>query len=58
MAYGPGKESSEVVWYTIEGMGHTWPGGTHFLPEKLIGKPSDKLKANDVIWEFFQKHPK
>ncbi|MBF0548966.1 MAG: hypothetical protein HQK60_00385 [Deltaproteobacteria bacterium] len=58
VAYSPGNAGSEVVWYTIERMGHVWPGGIHFLPEKLIGKPSDKIKANEVIWEFFRKHPK
>jgi polyhydroxybutyrate depolymerase len=56
VAYGPCKEASEVVLYTVEGMGHTWPGGRSLLPERLVGKTSDKINANDVIWEFFQKH--
>ncbi len=56
--YGPGKDDSEVLFYLIEGMGHAWPGGAvSKLPESLVGKPTDKLKANDVIWEFFEKHP-
>jgi polyhydroxybutyrate depolymerase len=57
IAYGPGKDGSEVVFYTVERMGHTWPGGRTLLPEHLVGRSSDKLKATDVIWEFFQKHP-
>ena len=58
LAYGPGKEGSEVVFYVIEGMGHTWPGSRfQMLPESLVGKTTDKLRANDVIWEFFEKHP-
>jgi polyhydroxybutyrate depolymerase len=57
IAYGPGKDSAEVVFYVVEGMGHTWPGGVRLLPESLVGKTTDKLKANDVIWEFFEKHP-
>lgn len=56
LAYGPGKEGSEVIFYIIEGMGHPWPGGVSLLPEWLVGKTTDKLKANGVIWEFFQKH--
>ena len=34
----------------------------HYLkmlaPESMVGKRSDKIKATDVIWEFFQKHQK
>ncbi len=57
-AYRPCKEKSEVIVYTIEGMGHTWPGGISRLPEWMVGKTTRKLNANDVIWDFFQKHPK
>ncbi len=57
-AYGPCKERSQVIFYTIADMGHTWPGGKSRLPEWMVGKTTDKLKATDVIWEFFQKHPK
>jgi polyhydroxybutyrate depolymerase len=58
IAYGPGSDDSEVILYTIEEMGHTWPGGTSLLPESMVGKTSNRLNACDVIWEFFQKHPK
>jgi len=51
------RENAEVILYTIEGLGHVWPGGKNLLPESWVGKPSDKLKANDVVWEFFEKHP-
>jgi len=27
-------------------------------PEFLVGKNTDKLKAADVVWEFFQQHPR
>jgi polyhydroxybutyrate depolymerase len=54
-AYGPGREGSEVVLYVIEGGGHTWPGRT---PEgALLGRTALDLEANDLIWEFFRKHP-
>ena len=49
-----GKDGARVIFYTVEGMGHTWPGGKSLLPESLVGKTTDKLKANDVIWEFFR----
>ncbi|MDP7033340.1 MAG: hypothetical protein QF752_02490 [Planctomycetota bacterium] len=46
---------TEVLFYPVKGMGHVWPDGKNFLPERLVGKPSDRLLATDVIWRFFQK---
>jgi polyhydroxybutyrate depolymerase len=51
-----GKQGTEVVVYTIEGGGHTWPGGPQYLPVALVGKASRNLDATQVIWEFFQHH--
>jgi polyhydroxybutyrate depolymerase len=53
--YGPGKDGAEVVLLTIKGGGHTWPGrepGVRFL-----GKSTKQISANDLMWEFFKKHP-
>jgi polyhydroxybutyrate depolymerase len=58
IAYGPCNKGSELVFYTIDEMGHAWPGGKNRLPKRLVGKSSDRINATDVIWEFFQKHPK
>lgn len=55
--YGPGRNGAEVVYTTVEGMGHTWAGGKSLLPEFMVGKSSDKMHATDAIWAFFQKHP-
>jgi polyhydroxybutyrate depolymerase len=54
LSYGPGKGGAGVLFYTIEGMGHAWPGGKQVLSEKIAGKGSDKVKAVDVIWDFFK----
>jgi polyhydroxybutyrate depolymerase len=54
-AYGPGKEGSEVILYVIEGGGHTWPGQDPRV--FFLGKSTRDISANDIIWEFFQKHP-
>lgn len=53
--YGPGKDGTEVVLVEIANGGHTWPGVQP--PVSFIGKSTHNLSANDVIWEFFQKHP-
>lgn len=56
VAYGPRTGQAEVVLYTVEGMGHTWPGARISLPERVFGKSTDKIRACDVIWDFFQQH--
>jgi polyhydroxybutyrate depolymerase len=52
------KEGTEVILYTVEGGGHTWPGGWQYLPEKIVGKTSRDTDANEVIWDFFKNHSK
>jgi polyhydroxybutyrate depolymerase len=54
--WSSGKQGTEVIVYTIEGGGHTWPGGPQYLPVALVGKASRNLDATQVIWEFFQRH--
>jgi polyhydroxybutyrate depolymerase len=51
-------DGTEVVLYSIEGGGHTWPGGFQYLPEWLIGKTSRDIDANEIIWTFFKSHSK
>lgn len=48
----------EVRLYTVTNGGHTWPGGSQYLPESMIGKTSADLNANDEIWSFFSAHPR
>jgi polyhydroxybutyrate depolymerase len=54
--YSAGRDGAEVVYITVEDLGHTWAGGKSLLPEFMVGKRSNKIRATDVIWEFFQKH--
>ena len=56
--YSGGREGTEVIFYAIEGGGHTWPGGYQYLPASIIGKTSKDIDANEVIWSFFKKHSK
>ena len=53
--YGPGKDGAEVILVEIEGGGHTWPGQEP--PVGFIGKSTKSISANDLIWEFFERHP-
>ena len=53
--YGGGRDGAEVVLIVIEEGGHTWPGRQP--PIGLIGKSTKDISANDLMWEFFEKHP-
>jgi polyhydroxybutyrate depolymerase len=49
---------SEVSFCTIDGGGHTWPGGLdNVLVEQVAGKVTHDLSANDALWSFFERHP-
>lgn len=54
--YGSAANPTEVVLITVDGLGHVWAGGENLLPQFMVGKPTDKVKATDVIWEFFNAH--
>jgi polyhydroxybutyrate depolymerase len=56
LTWGPGDAGSEVVLYRIDGGGHVWPGRT---PDSfLLGPAVSSLDANEIIWRFFEKHPR
>lgn len=50
-----GRAGAEVVLVRIEGGGHTWPGRKP--PVGFIGRSTTAVSANDLIWEFFERHP-
>ena len=53
--YGSGKDGAEVVLFVIKDGGHTWPGQQP--PVGFLGKSTANISANDLIWDFFVKHP-
>jgi polyhydroxybutyrate depolymerase len=44
----------EVELCTVEGGGHTWPGGADIFG---AGPTTQNLAANDRLWDFFVAHP-
>jgi poly(3-hydroxybutyrate) depolymerase len=50
-------ENADVVLYTLDGGGHTWPGGKH-LAEWIAGPTIDDISATKVMWESFAEHPR
>jgi polyhydroxybutyrate depolymerase len=50
------REGRAVELYTIEGGGHTWPGGPPVGGS--VGRVTREIDATPVIWAFFVGHPK
>jgi polyhydroxybutyrate depolymerase len=46
--------SSAVIFYIIDGGGHTWPGS---IPIARFGATTTQIDASDTIWAFFAAHP-
>ncbi|MEO7987827.1 MAG: polyhydroxybutyrate depolymerase, partial [Gemmatimonadales bacterium] len=55
-AYTGCKPGLDVELYTIEGGGHTWPGGPAAGPS--VGRVTRDIQATTTIWSFFSRHPK
>ncbi|MEM9281495.1 MAG: hypothetical protein AAGA96_06705 [Verrucomicrobiota bacterium] len=51
-----GKNGTEVVLVEIRGGGHTWPGVQPPANASFLGVSTMDVSANDLMWEFFQKH--
>ena len=49
------RAGADVVFYTIEGGGHAWPGGVP-LPRFIVGQTSQDIDATAMMWEFFSRH--
>lgn len=71
--YGTCAENAEVVLCAIEEAGHAWPGRGVYMgarvceasPDGILcgklketyGKQRYDFSANEVMWQFFQRHP-
>ncbi|NGZ88127.1 extracellular catalytic domain type 1 short-chain-length polyhydroxyalkanoate depolymerase [Duganella aceris] len=51
---GDGRLS--VALATVRDGGHTWPGADPFNVGLPIGKTTRDVDANEVIWQFFDRH--
>lgn len=51
-AWGSCSQNAEVVLYTLDHHGHSWPGSALFP-----AITNQAINATDLIWAFFQQHP-
>jgi polyhydroxybutyrate depolymerase len=54
--YSNSEQNMDVIFYTVKGGGHSWPGGGS-LPKFIVGNISHDIDATQTIWDFFQEHP-
>ncbi len=54
--YTGGRSGSEVILYTLQGEGHTWPGGKPGIRNGNMDLPTQALRATALIWSFFSRH--
>ena len=52
--YPNGQGTSEVASSIVNKGGRTWPRGTQYLPEMMIGKTNQDNSANKMMWAFFK----
>jgi polyhydroxybutyrate depolymerase len=45
----------QVEFIKIVNGGHTWPGGSQYLPKFIIGKVCKDFSASEKIFDFFKK---
>jgi polyhydroxybutyrate depolymerase len=67
VSYG-NKQDREVVFCSVGGMGHAWPGGNHGVIceqgdskkcqdyTSVMGNTSNEISANELMWQFFSKY--
>jgi polyhydroxybutyrate depolymerase len=53
LAYTDCAENADVVLYTINRGGHSWPGGK-FMPAWMVGPRNAEIDATQLIWDFFR----
>ena len=53
--YAGGEDNTTVLFYSIDGGGHTWPDGGRYLFESIVGKICYDFNACDHIWDFFKR---
>jgi polyhydroxybutyrate depolymerase len=43
---------------SVEGGGHTWPGGGEYASAAVVGPTTRHVNASEMIWQFFAANPR
>ncbi len=52
-----GRAGTEVALFVLHRQGHAWPGMRE-APRRAADPPDPAFPANELIWKFFQAHPR
>ena len=55
-SYTNGEAEADVVFYGIDGGGHTWPGGPAIQVLWGTGPVCNDIDGTSIIWSFFKAH--
>jgi len=50
--YSNSTQNMDVTFYTVEGGGHSWPGGG-YMPKFIVGHITQDIDGTQTIWDFF-----
>lgn len=54
----PCPTGADVELYRITDGGHAWPGSAFSASiERIVGRTTMSISANEVLWRFFEEHP-
>jgi len=56
LTWAAGEKKATVIYYRIDGGGHTWPGGSDSQPEEILGNVCRDINASELIWGFFSRY--
>ena len=51
-----GKQGTSVALYKVIGGGHGIPGGSQYLPKRVVGRINQDINGLEIIWDFFKNH--
>jgi polyhydroxybutyrate depolymerase len=50
------SRNAPIEFYKVNGGGHSVPGLIQYLPKIIIGNVNGDVKAEELIWQFFQQY--
>ena len=53
--FGPCAGGADVMLWRLHGAGHGWPGGRVWLPARLVGPPTQVIRAAEEIFRFLPR---
>jgi polyhydroxybutyrate depolymerase len=54
--YGGGAGGTEVIFYLVEGGGHTWPGRYQYASTITVGPTTQRIDGTEYIWRHLREH--